>query len=100
MDLEFEWDEEKARSNKLKHGIDFEDAKRVFADPCRVNERDDREYGEERWKTVGFAAPGILAVVYTEPHIYGNPEIVRIISARRASKYEQKNYRAHYKKYP
>lgn len=46
--LLFEWDEKKAKKNIRKHGISFEIAAKVFADPNRIELCDDRDYGEER----------------------------------------------------
>lgn len=64
--MEFEWDSDKAARNLRKHRVSLEDAIEVFFDPQRIEALDDREnYGEERWKTVGMAAPALLAVVYT-----------------------------------
>jgi uncharacterized DUF497 family protein len=54
--LIFEWDEEKNRRDTAKHGISFERARAVFADPAAQEFLDDRDdYGEERWLTVGWA---------------------------------------------
>lgn len=57
----FQWDEEKRRANLAKHGIDFDDAIRIFQGPIIVN-RSDRD-GEERWIGVGSAEGRIIAVV-------------------------------------
>jgi len=51
----FEWDEAKARSNERKHGVRFEDAMLVFADPYALVEQDRLEGGELRWQTLGLA---------------------------------------------
>jgi len=88
--LEFEWDEEKNESNLSKHGIDFEEAAKVFLDPWRQEWLDDRGYGEDRWQSVGIATfPRVLFVVYTERE----GDVIRIISARKATKREEKSYR-------
>ena len=90
--MEFEWHPVKAEANLLKHGIGFEDATRVFVDPDRIETYDGREpYGEDRWKTIGFVAPALLAVVYTVRGQDG--EIIRLISARKADKNERTQYR-------
>ena len=84
----FEWDEEKAAANVAKHGIRFDYAARVFLDPHRIEMPDDREeYGEVRYKTIGMVDNRVLVVVYTIRN--GN---IRLISARRAERYEQRQY--------
>lgn len=47
--MRFEWDPEKNRSNRRKHVFSLQDAEAVFRDPNRVDDFDDRDYGEERW---------------------------------------------------
>jgi len=58
----FEWDPIKARTNRHKHGIDFEDATLVFDDPYLLTEKDRREHGEQRWRSYGLVGPAILVV--------------------------------------
>jgi len=84
---QFEWDPRKAASNVRSHRVSFETATEVFFDQARLHELDD-EPDEERWRTIGHAAGKILFVVYTEP----DTDVVRIISAREATKREQKRY--------
>lgn len=87
--MNFEWDEEKALANERKHHIDFMTAVRVFLDPNRLEDYDREHAGDEdRWITIGLAESRILMVVYTERR-----EAVRLISARKATKNEQKAYR-------
>ncbi len=88
--MKFEWDEEKALANEQKHGVSFKTAVRVFLDPNR-REGYDREHGEDedRWFTIGLVESRLLMVVYAE-----RDAAVRIISARKATKNEQKAYRA------
>ncbi|HEY0295356.1 MAG TPA: BrnT family toxin [Bordetella sp.] len=63
--MEFEWDIAKAERNWHKHGVSFNMAARVFLDPGRIEAFDDRSaYGEDRWATIGCAAPAVLYVVY------------------------------------
>jgi uncharacterized DUF497 family protein len=84
----FEWDHNKATSNLKKHGIDFADAVTVFDDLNAVT-INDPDHNEERFVTIAMDAYGrILVVVYTWR---GN--VVRLISARKATKYERKQYR-------
>jgi uncharacterized DUF497 family protein len=85
MDLDFEWDEKKRRSNLDKHGIDFEDAIGIF-EGCVFVRRSDRD-DEARFVAVGEIEGRIIALVYT---IRG--AAYRIISARRASNDEARHY--------
>jgi uncharacterized DUF497 family protein len=86
--VDFEWDRDKAVSNFKKHRIDFADAVTVFNDHNSVT-IDDPDHGEPRFITIGMDAyGGILVVVYT-----WRGENIRLISARKATKREQKYYR-------
>jgi hypothetical protein len=88
VNLKFEWNKSKAKDNFTKHGISFELAERVLDDPFAVEFLDDREdYDEERFVILGIVDRQILFVAYAE-----RKDAVRIISARRATKYEQKIY--------
>lgn len=88
MTLLFEWDEAKAADNYAKHGVSFELATRVFEDPFAMEFLDDRvDYGEERFVIIGIVDANVLYVAYTE-----REEKFRIISARRATRHEQKAY--------
>lgn len=86
--MDFEWDEEKAIANEQKHGVGFKTAVRVFLDPNWLEDYDS-EHGddEERWIAIGLVDSRLLMVVYTERN-----EAIRIISARKATKNEQKAY--------
>ena len=86
--MEFEWDENKNKKNKEKHGISFEEAKEVFKDEDRVEYQDfRRDYGEERWKVIGQIFGAIITVIYTI-----RKTAKRLISARRASRKERERY--------
>jgi uncharacterized DUF497 family protein len=89
MKLKFEWDDAKAAANLRAHGVSFDLAKAVFNDPFATERLDDREdYGEERFVIVGRVEGNVLLfVAYTE-----REEQIRIISARRATQYEQDDY--------
>lgn len=88
--MNFEWDAEKAQRNLEKHGVRFEVAEGVFVDPDRITALDDRfDYGEERLVTLGQTHNGVLVVVTTERDA---GQIIRIISARKASKRERSTY--------
>jgi uncharacterized protein len=85
--MNFEWDEIKRKSNIKKHGIDFIDAPMIF-DSYTLTIRDDRyNYGEQRFITFGILEGRVVVVVHTE-----NEESIRLISIRKATKYEEKNY--------
>ncbi len=86
--MKFEWDENKNKSNLKKHGIDFSDAQKVFNDENSLIAPDLRkDYSESRWKIIGKVYGVIISVIYTIRN-----EAIRIISARRASKNERKEY--------
>ena len=88
----FEWDEAKAESNLGKHGVDFEDAAKVFFDEFALCERDRFVDGEERWRALGvWAGPTILFVAYSLVE-EGDDEVIRIISAREATTAERRRY--------
>ena len=94
--LRFVWDENKNRSNTRKHGVSFEIAARVFADPFAVSEQDRIEGGELRWQTLGMVEGYVLLLVAhtvrEEDEEGGIVEIVRIVSARRATRQERHRY--------
>lgn len=86
--MRFEWDEAKNATNIRKHGIDFADVTDIFNHPM-LTMLDDREnYSEERWITIGWIHALIGVVVYTERQ----GDVIRIISARKATKYEVRHY--------
>jgi uncharacterized DUF497 family protein len=89
MPLNFEWDENKAKSNLAKHGVSFEEASTVFGDPLSITIPDPAHSQEEdRSVTVGSSHQSkLLVVVHTE-----RGDSIRIISARRASRRERKDY--------
>ena len=95
--VRFEWDEAKNLSNQRKHdGISFEEARQVFQDPLHVSVQDRIEGGEQRWQTVG-AVQGfvILVVAHTVTEESGDGgwmDVIRIISARRATPRERRRY--------
>lgn len=94
----FEWDPAKARSNRRKHGITFESAMLVFDDPFAISEQDRTVDEEPRWQTIGiFESRALLTVAWTNWE-EGLDEIVRIISARRATRNERIAYEQNRKK--
>lgn len=86
--IEFEWESAKATKNSRKHGVSFELAAKAFCDPFGVEWIDDREdYSEVCTILLGMADGSVLTVVYTE-----RGSRIRLISARRATRYEQDRY--------
>lgn len=86
--MRFQFDRAKALSNRRKHGVSFADAEGVFYDPLALHMSDNTGRGEDRFVAVGEGSLGaILVVVYT---LRG--EDVRLISARRATRQEVKQY--------
>src|SRR3569623_1569816 len=82
----FEWDEQKRELNFAKHGIDFDAATEVFYGPI-VLHRSDRN-NEERWTALGYSEDRLILVVFVV-----RASVFRIISARRARKNEEREYR-------
>ena len=91
---QFEWDPAKARQNARKHRITFERAATVFLDPNALSQFDEQHSeDEERWITLGLDHTGALLVICHTYH--EQTEIsarVRLISARKATKNETKQY--------
>ncbi|MCZ7485781.1 BrnT family toxin [Rhizobium rhizogenes] len=86
--LYFEWDAHKASANLAKHGVSFESARSVFDDPFAVDIEDrSANYGEIRRRIVGLGNGLLLTIIYTE-----RSETIRIISARKATRVERKEY--------
>ncbi len=90
MKINFEWDARKARVNKRKHRVSFDEASTVFADPLSVTISDPLHWtpGEERFVTVGLSSSGQLLVVV---HLEWENRL-KIISARHATAQERRNY--------
>lgn len=89
----FEWDPDKARSNKSKHRVSFETATTVFEDPLHLSVYDEELAGvEERWVTLGQCGDsGLVVVVHTFEETAQGAKL-RIISARKATRHERKVY--------
>lgn len=93
MELAFEWDARKARTNESQHKVSFEEAKTLFADPFLVTFPDEYHSDtEDRYISIGCSARGrILLVVHTER---GAEEdvVIRITSCRKATPSERRAY--------
>ena len=87
--MNFEWDDAKAAANVTKHGVSFEEAETVFADPLAGIAPDpDHSAGELREIAAGFSADGrLLLVSFTE-----RLGVIRIISARELTPLERRLY--------
>jgi hypothetical protein len=90
--MQFTWDERKSRSNLAKHKISFETASLVFDNPHALSILERVVDGEERWQTVGLAGDMVLVLVAHTWQEQGGGEIVRIISARKATRRERNLY--------
>ena len=90
--MEFEWDEEKAAANLVKHGVAFKEAATAFADPlAAIFSGPDHSDEEPREILIGYSERNrFLIVSFTEPN-----ERIRIISARVAAPVERRNHEEH-----
>ncbi len=92
---EFDWDPVKAGTNLAKHGVAFRSAMTVFLDPLARSRLDEDNSDEEtRWVTLGETSDGLLlVVVHTYVEVAPDRVYVRIISARRPTRHEARQYR-------
>jgi len=89
--MRFEWEENKNRSNVAKHKVSFETAIAVFDDQHALSILDRIVNGEERWQTLGMIA-GILLIVAHTWRDEDGAEVIRLISARKATPSERRAY--------
>ena len=91
--IEFEWDERKSRSNKNKHGVDFNEAKSVFYDENALEYYDDtHSENEDRYLMLGLSGHLRILIVSYTVRTTDNETVIRIISSRKATTKEQKEY--------
>lgn len=94
--IRFEWDEAKNLSNRRKHGVSFEEASQVFRDPLYVSVQDRIEGGELRWQTLGLVEDLLLLTVAHTVREESDDgkliDVIRIISARPATRKERRRY--------
>src|SRR5215471_11533101 len=91
--IRFEWDPVKARTNERKHGVSFADAMHVFEDPYARLEQDRiDEAGELRWQAIGLVGDTVALLVAHTAREEGDDEVIRLISARRATRKERHRY--------
>jgi len=88
LQSKFEWDEAKNRANVRKHGFDLADVREMFKSPVLTIPDLREDYGEDRWIAIGTVRGTIAVAVLTERE----PETVRVISLRKATHNEQKQY--------
>lgn len=87
--LKFEWDTAKANANLRKHGVTFEEAASIFADPLALTFPDpDHSVGEKRWISFGVSnRDRLLAAAHAE-----RGRSIRIVSARKATRHDREIY--------
>ena len=86
--MKYTWGEGKNKVNRQKHGVDFADVPAMFDLPLVTFLDQKKEYGEDRWVGIGWLADMLAVVVFTEL----SGDTIRIISARKANRYEQNIY--------
>ena len=85
--MRFEWDEKKRQGNLKKHGIDFADLEQLFLGVTLTILDDRFDYEEDRFVTFGLMNGVVLVVAHTEEN-----DVMRVISARKATRNEEKRY--------
>jgi uncharacterized protein len=96
MNLNFTWDQNKAATNLIKHKISFEEAGTIFKTDSNILTIYDDEHSddEDRWISIGFSSKRrLLVVIHTFHETDSNNATIRIISARKATKNETKQYK-------
>ena len=89
--LSFEWDERKSAVNAKKHGVSFAEAKTVFVDE-RAKLIDDPDHSDDEDRFVLLGLSGVLRLLLVCHCYRGDGNVIRIISARKASAQESKSY--------
>jgi len=94
VNYNFEWDPIKARDNREKHGVAFDEAATVFKDPNAITIYDpDHSETEDRWVTMGISEKGRLLIVsHTFRKESEDAVAIRIISSRKAARHETASY--------
>lgn len=90
--MHIEWDEQKNISNRVKHGVSFELAAAVFDDPFALSLSERIVDNEERWQTIGLVDDMLVLLVAHTWRDAQNDEMIRIISARKATPQERRTY--------
>ena len=89
--MQFEWNEQKRKTNIRKHGFDFRDAWKIFNSPMLVAPDDRQDYGEDRWIGIGMLEGRIVVIIFTER----NDDTIRTISRMKALTHERIRYEQH-----
>lgn len=90
--MRFIWDDEKNRRNKTKHKVSFETAALVFEDPRVVSRLDRVVESEERWQTLGLIEGVMVLLVAHTWFVEEGEDLIRIVSARKATRRERELY--------
>lgn len=90
--MTFSWDKRKNELNRRKHGVSFETAVLVFDDPLQLSTLERIVEGEARWQTIGMVHGIQLLLVAHTAEIHSGEEVIRIISARAATRRERRIY--------
>ena len=92
----FEWDDNKNASNKIKHKLSFDVALTIFSDQNHLTKKDFIKDGEQRWKTIGIAENTLILFIGHLVYDDEGTEVIRIITARKATAHERKEYYGNY----
>lgn len=95
MRLKFEWDRKKAQSNRTKHGVSFEEATTVFKDPS-AQVFDDEEHSTMNERREIIVGHSILKRLLMVAFVERRQDVIRIISARKATKRERDDYESYF----
>lgn len=90
--MRFVWDKGKNRQNLAKHKVSFEAATFVFDDSLAISRRDSTEQTEERWLTLGTVGDLIVLLVVHLSYEENGEEVIRMVSARKATPRERRIY--------
>ena len=90
--MRFVWDDEKNRRNQAKHKVSFETAALVFEDPNALGIASGYVEDEERWQTLGLVGGIVVLLVTHTVYEENGEEVIRIISARKATPRERRAY--------
>lgn len=93
METRFEWDQAKAERNIQRHGVSFEQATEVFGDPNIIVQENVYADDEQRCEAIGMSGSFFLLLVVFVDRSEPEVEVIRIVSARKADKYEATIYR-------
>ncbi len=91
--MNFSWDPAKEAANLRKHGVDFDTASKVFADSSCLIQQDRVVDGEQRWHAIGWVENTLILLVVHTVEVEDDEELeVRILSARKVTRHERREY--------